>query len=241
MWPFPGDSDFDKQPPMPDSIIIDRIIFSHRRTIALIIQPDGTLTVRAPQRMPERRIREFVEGHADWIHKKQVQIQAAPSPQKKQYLDGELFLFLGKEYPLKITAYSRTRLILQENIFHISKANLPRARESFIHWYKSQARDVLSGRVSLHAQMNGFAWKQIRISSARTRWGSCSTTGNLSFTWRLVLAPLEVIDYVVIHELVHTTIKNHSPAFWHRVAEIMPGYKQQVTWLKRNGRFLSLD
>jgi predicted metal-dependent hydrolase len=89
--------------------------------------------------------------------------------------------------------------------------------------------------------MNGFAWKQIRISSARTRWGSCSTTGNLSFTWRLVLAPLEVIDYVVIHELVHTTIKNHSPAFWHRVAEIMPGYKQQVTWLKRNGRFLSLD
>ena len=226
---------------MPASIPIDRIIYSSRRTIAIIVQPDGSLTVRAPRRMPENRIREFVVGHAVWIHKKQGQILAAPSLRKKDYREGELFLFMGKEFPLEIVTHSRTRLILRENKFHLSKANLPRARESFIQWYRIQSREVISERVSLLAQMNGFNWQKIRISSARTRWGSCSSKGNLNFTWRLVLAPMEVIDYVVIHELVHTVIKNHSPAFWNRVAEIMPGYKQSITWLKKNGRLLSLD
>lgn len=226
---------------MSASINIDRIIYSHRSTIALIIQPDGTLTVRVPPRTPESQIREFVEGHANWIHKKQLQIQAAPTPPLKFYHDGELFLFLGKEYPLKLVSHSQTGLIMRENIFYLSKANLPSARESFIHWYKAQAREVISGRVSLYAQVNGFAWQKIRISSARTRWGSCSAAGNLSFTWRLVLAPLEVIDYVVIHELVHTTIKNHSTRFWQRVVELMPDYKKRMAWLKKNGRFLSID
>jgi len=226
---------------MQDPILIDKIIHSARRTISLIIQPDGTLTVRAPLRMPKSRIHEFVENHADWIHRKQEQVQATPSPQKKDYHEGELFLFLGKEYPLQVLVQSRTRLILKENSFHISKAHLPEVREAFIRWYKLQAREVIAKRVALHAQENGLFWQKLRISSARTRWGSCTGRGNLSFTWRLVLAPLEVIDYVVVHELVHTRIKNHSPAFWKMVAEIMPDYKQHVAWLKKNGRYLSLD
>jgi len=226
---------------MQDPILIDKIIHSTRRTISLIIQPDGTLTVRAPLRMSESRIHEFVENHANWIHRKQEQIPTTPSPQKKDYHDGELFLFLGKEYPLHILVQTRTRLILKEDSFYISKSHLPEVREAFIRWYKLQAREVIAKRVALHAQQNGLSWQKLRISSARTRWGSCTARGNLSFTWRLVLAPLEIIDYVVVHELVHTRIKNHSPAFWKKVAEIMPGYKQHVAWLKKNGRFLSLD
>ena len=226
---------------MQDPIPIDKIIHSARRTISVIIQPDGTLTVRAPMRMAESRIHEFVENHANWIRRKQEQIQAAPSPPKKDYQDGELFLFLGKEYPLHILGPARTRLILKEDGFHISEAHLPEVREAFIRWYKLQAREVIAKRVSLQAQQNGLNWQKLRITSARTRWGSCTARGNLSFTWRLVLAPLEVIDYVVVHELVHTRIKNHSSAFWKAVAEIMPDYKQHVTWLKENGRFLTLD
>jgi predicted metal-dependent hydrolase len=99
---------------------------------------------------------------------------------------------------------------------------------------------VISERVAYHAKKNKFAYRKIRISSARTRWGSCSTNGTLSFTWRLVLAPSEVIDYVVVHELAHTQIKNHSPKFWRRVVEIMPEFKRYITWLKKNGRFLTL-
>ena len=226
---------------MPTSILIDKIIHSPRRTIAIIIQPDGTLTVRAPLHMSAKRIEEFVASHADWISMKQAQVQAAPSSPRKGYDDGELFLFTGQEYPLHILARSHSRLALQDDGFHMSKADLPEAREAFIRWYKARACEVITERVALHAQLNGLACKKIRISSARTRWGSCSARGTLSFTWRLVLAPLEVIDYVVIHELVHTKIKNHSPVFWHWVAEILPDYKRHITWLKKNGRFLSLD
>jgi len=78
----------------------------------------------------------------------------------------------------------------------------------------------------------------IRISSARTRWGSCSSRGTLSFTYRLVMAPPDVVDYVVLHELVHTQIHNHSKTFWNKVAKLMPDYKPRLAWLKKNGKYL---
>jgi predicted metal-dependent hydrolase len=226
---------------MPAPITINKIIHSTRRTIALIILSDGTLTVRAPLKLSGKRIQEFAENHADWIRKKQAQVQASPPPPKKNYATGESFLFLGKEYPLTIVAFQHPALTFQDDRFYLTSAYRPRAREAFIHWYKVQARKLISERVSFHSRKDALAYQKIRISSARTRWGSCSARGTLSFTWRLVLAPLEVIDYVVVHELIHTQIRNHSPIFWQRVAEIMPDYKRHVYWLKKNGRFLSLD
>jgi len=112
--------------------------------------------------------------------------------------------------------------------------------QAFEQWYKAQALKVLSERVRYYAAKHGFQPGRIRISSARTRWGSCSSKGTLSFTWRLVMAPLEVIDYVVIHELVHLKVKNHSKTFWGSVAALMPDYKKYVAWLKKNGSFLTL-
>ncbi|MCX6036484.1 MAG: SprT family zinc-dependent metalloprotease [Chloroflexi bacterium] len=221
-------------------IPIDHLIHSRRKTVALIIQRDGSLTVRAPLRMSAVHIQEFVHNHEQWIHKKQAQAQAAPPPLKKHYLDGETFLYLGKEVPLTIVARQRFALTFSGYKFHLANSNLPKARQVFIRWYKAQALAVISERVAFHAEKNGFTWRKIRISSARTRWGSCSTNGTLSFTWRLVLAPPEVIDYVVVHELAHTQIKNHSPNFWHRLAEILPEFKRHVSWLKKNGRFLTL-
>ncbi len=221
-------------------IPIDHLIHSRRKTIALIVQRDGTLTVRAPLRMSAVHIREFVQNHAEWIREKQAQAKAAPPPLKKHYVDGETFLFLGKEVPLTIVARQRPALTFSGTKFHLANSRLPKARQVFIRWYKAQALTVISERVAFHADKNQFTWRKIRISSARTRWGSCSTNGTLSFTWRLVLAPPEVIDYVVVHELAHTQIRNHSPKFWRRVAEIMPEFKRHVSWLKKNGRTLTL-
>ena len=109
-----------------------------------------------------------------------------------------------------------------------------------IIWPKTPVRLVLSEHIAFLAKKNELSCQKFRISSARTRWGSCSSTGTLSFTWRLVQAPLEGFDYVIVHELVHTQIRNHSPGFWHRLAESMPEYKRYVSWLKKNGRLLSL-
>ena len=99
---------------------------------------------------------------------------------------------------------------------------------------------MLTERVEFFAHAQGFKVKKIRISSARTRWGSCSAKGTLSFTWRLVMAPPDVIDYVVVHELCHLKELNHSKAFWAQVEAILPDYKTRRKWLKDNGAKLHL-
>jgi predicted metal-dependent hydrolase len=222
------------------SIPIDHLIHSRRKTVALIIQRDGSLTVRAPLRMPQAAVLEFVQSHSDWIHRKQAQVKASPPPQEKSFTAGESFLYLGKEYPLTLVASQRPSLVFSASRFRLARSALPKARQTFIRWYRLQAHSLISARVESLAKEHKFSWKKIRISSARTRWGSCSSAGTLSFTWRLVLAPPEVIDYVVVHELVHTQVRNHSSKFWRRVADIMPAYKNHVSWLKKNGRFLTL-
>ena len=219
-------------------IPIDKLVRSRRKTIALIIQRDGTLTVRAPLRMAEAVIREFVETHAEWIARNQAKIQAAAPPPQKHYVDGETFPFLGQSYPLTIVPRQRPAMTFDGHTFRLAKSALPKAEEAFVRWYKGQAALLLLERVLTCSKKHGFHYQKIRISSARSRWGSCSSSGTLSFTYRLVMAPPEVVDYVVVHELVHTQVKNHSKTFWRRVGEIMPDYKVKLTWLKKNGRYL---
>jgi len=204
----------------------------------LIVETDGMLTVRAPLRMKEADIRQFIEEKKDWIKRKQAQaLKDAPVP--RQYLDGERFLYLGKEAPLRIVPDQKPALIM-DKVFKLTKSAQPQAESVFEAWYKKQARMVLTERVKFFAQKYGFKVGKIRISSARTRWGSYSSKGTLSFTWRLVMAPLEIIDYVVLHELCHLKEMNHSRAFWERVETILPDYKRRRKWLKKNGGALRL-
>lgn len=115
------------------------------------------------------------------------------------------------------------------------------AERIFISWYTVQAKPVITERVKEYAANYGFIYRQVKITDAQTRWGSCSPSGSLNFSWRLVMAPIRVIDYVVVHELVHLNEKNHSGRFWDNVKAILPDYTQQVQWLKTNGYKLRLD
>ncbi len=218
---------------------IDQFIRSRRRTIAIQIRPDGQVMVRAPLRAPEKLIREFVESKASWIRRKQAEVLKHVPVTGKHFREGERFLLLGREHALTMVEKQRAALTFKGQ-FVLSKNALPRAAKAFEQWYKAQALKVLGERVKFYAAKHGFKPGRIRITSARTRWGSCSSKGTLSFTWRLVMAPLEVIDYVVVHELVHLKVKNHSKTFWSSVAALMPDYKRHVDWLKKNGRFLTL-
>jgi predicted metal-dependent hydrolase len=234
---------------------LHKIIRSRRKTIALIVQADGSLVVRAPQRVTNRQIAEIVEERAEWIRSRQEQMQARPQPKTHHYASGEKFWYLGSACLLLVSVGRKNRLEFSGGAFKLfvippSPLHLADGREEkvrvvigqalFTAWYRRQARQVLEERVSLLAQRYGFNYRQVRITSARTRWGSCSGRGTLSFPWRLVMAPLAVIDYVVVHELVHTVVKGHGPDFWGRVQALMPGYKQHVQWLKENGTMLDL-
>jgi predicted metal-dependent hydrolase len=221
------------------SIQIDQFIRSRRRTIAIQIRPDGQVIVRAPLRAPEKLVRQFVESKAGWIQRKKAELLKRVSVSGKKFRVGESFLFLGREHPLRVVEEQKAALTFEDQ-FILSKSALPKAAKAFEKWYKAQALSILSERVKLYATKHTFQPGRIRITSARTRWGSCSSKGTLSFTWRLVMAPIDVIDYVVIHELVHLKVKNHSKTFWGSVAVLMPDYKRHVVWLKKNGHFLTL-
>ncbi len=221
------------------SISIDRLVRSRRKTIALVIERDGNLTVRAPLKMTEVRIRAFVETHADWIKKNQAKVRGSQPVSPKRYVEGEKFLYLGQSYPLTIIPRQRPTVVFTGTAFMLAKTALPGAPEAFVRWYKQQALLLLFERVLTLSKEYGFKYQKLRISSARTRWGSCSSLGTLSFTYRLVMAPMQVVDYVVLHELVHTQVRNHSKTFWDRLGKLMPDYKQRLAWLKKNGKFLA--
>lgn len=219
-------------------IQIDKLVRSKRKTLSLIVETDGTLTVRAPLRMKEADIRGFIEAKSGWIKRKQTKArEVAVAP--RRYADGETFLYLGREVPLRLVPGRKPALVM-DRIFKMTKSAQPRAESVFEAWYKKQARSVLTGRVEFFARKYGFNAGKIRISSARTRWGSCSARSTLSFTWRLVMAPPQVIDYVVVHELCHLRELNHSPSFWAQVEAILPDYKSHRKWLKHHGVKLQL-
>jgi len=115
-----------------------------------------------------------------------------------------------------------------------------KARELFHRWYLEQAGMVLSARSDYYSNLTGLEHTQIRITNPRTRWGSCSPSGNLNFNWRLIMAPLPVLDYVVLHEIVHLEIKNHSRKFWDKVGIYCPDYAERRRWLKNYGHKLEL-
>ena len=222
-------------------IAIDEIIRTKRKSIALIVQRDGSLTVRAPLRASEKEINRIVEKKAEWIKAKQKLVKSVyPVAKPKEFVNGEGFWYLGKIHRLSIVDDEILLLNLNGN-FYISRTNLPTAEAIFTKWYRKQAEQIISERVQWYAAKHGFDYSQVKITSARTRWGSCNSKGILCFTWRLVMAPVPVIDYVAVHELLHTQVKNHSRVYWSKLRLILPDYKQRIEWLEINGHLLNLD
>jgi len=220
-------------------IEINKLVRSNRRTIALVVERDGSLTVRAPRRAVLAAIQSFILEKQDWIIRARERTQSLVEVPKKEYRNGERFLFLGSEYELNLVKPQRPALKF-ENGFTLGNSAQARGERVFAHWYKEQAYAVIAERVRVFSSQYGFSPKQVKISSARTRWGSCSPDGTLNFTWRLVMAPLDVIDYVVVHELAHLRVKDHSSRFWREVEKIMPEYREHRKWLRIHGEKLSL-
>ena len=112
--------------------------------------------------------------------------------------------------------------------------------EALTVWLKEQAKQIISERVALYANVMGVTPGIVKLLEAKARWGSCSTKNNLNFVWRLIMCPLSVIDYVVVHELSHITYKNHNPSFWARVKTVLPTYEDDQEWLKVNKKLMEI-
>ena len=210
-----------------------KLIRSARRSISLQITSEGELVVRAPHKAPEKYIRTLIDEKRNWIISKQKEILAKVV--KVELNDGSKVLFLGKEYPLKFDNLEKFIIKFKDNCFYIAEEYAKDIKKYLEVWYRNNARKLLTHRLNTLCQKHGFNVKNVKLSNASQRWGSCSSRGNINLNWRLILAPVEVIDYVIIHELAHTRELNHSDKFWKIVADIMPDYKKHRKWLKDNG------
>lgn len=218
----------------------NQIIRSQRQSFGLEVKPDGRLIVRAPQRASRAEIQAVLAKKANWIAKTQAKLaRQYPALKPKAFTPGERFWYLGEQYPMKLTDRQRPPLDL-DGAFMLSRAKRSRAKEIFIEWYREETREITKRMIELYSKRYDFRVKQVRITSAMTRWGSCTGKNNLNFTYRLSMAPLDVIEYVVVHELAHLKVRNHSQAYWQAVAGIMPDYKKHRQWLKTHGPLLTL-
>ena len=205
---------------------------SSRRTVGLRITPGG-LTVSIPLKMPEYGIESILKAKAGWILKK---LDEAKSPPALQWTDGEKIPYLGTHHALRIVHAARAKADMKEGFLEVA---LPEARPekieaTVIHWYKRQALDCFAERIAHYCPKLGLQLPRLHISSARTRWGSCNSKGEVRLNWRLMRLPLELVDYVVAHELSHLIEMNHSPAFWKTVESIYPAYRTARMALRRD-------
>ena len=208
-----------------------QLIRSKRRTLSLQVTADASLIVRAPEKLSEKIIRRFIEEKLPWITQKQRQAREVYRPPKK-FEDGEEFLYLGRPCKLRVADLEKEPVLLKDGAIFLSKDYQPHATQFLEKWYRRQALEIISARAAQYSKFTGLKFSKIKITAAKTRWGSCSPSGTLSFSWRLIMAPLEVVDYVVVHEIVHLEEKNHGRNFWKKVGNILPDYKQQLRWLR---------
>jgi predicted metal-dependent hydrolase len=208
-----------------------------RKTISLHIKEDGRVVIYVPYHTPKGEIERFIKEKESWVIKKISEKERSIKETEKAFIPGEKFLYLGESYPLEIgdTHYRGLPLKLSFGKFILDKDRLEEARDLFIHWYKREAKEKIEGRLHYFSNRLQLFPKGLKITSAKYRWGSCSRDSRLSFSWKIIMAPLSVIDYVLIHELVHIKEKNHSKRFWTYLETILPDYRKHRFWLKENG------
>lgn len=211
-----------------------------KKTLSLRIQEDGKVLLSVPYHTPRREIESFLGKTRAWIIKKVWEKEKVFRESQRVFIPGERFLYLGESYPLEIreSDHRQPPLKLSFGKFILDQDHLKAARDIFIQWYKREAREVIAERLEYYTHRLHLFPREIRITNARSRWGSCSHDNRLSFSWRIILAPLAVIDYILIHELAHIKEKNHSERFWKFLESILPDYRTPRLWLKRNGHRL---
>ena len=213
-------------------MIPTRIIRSKRKTLSLTINENAELVIRAPLRLSIKKIQDFINEKESWIYRKQAiiqnQIKDVTSNQNK-------LLYLGSLFPININQSATKDLMFTGEEFIANSIEPNPLSLSIKKWYKKKFREIAIPRVTYFAEQHNLMVNQIRIKNQKTMWGSCSSKNNINLNYLLLMAPMKVIDYVIIHELVHTIHRNHSIEFWSSVESIMPDYKEHKLWLKANG------
>jgi predicted metal-dependent hydrolase len=229
-----------------------RIRRSHRVASARIVVKPGQVEIVAPLQIPEHKLHKFVQAKQQWVTQALLKM-AASSPQNSGFVPSDFkpgteMTYQGKAYPVTIlpTKLKRVKIEFSEGytVFVPEILNPDehkhQIKEALIRWMKKQTKQLVEQFVGVHAVKKQLFPRAITIKTQKSRWGSCGIHNDININWLLIMAPQEVLEYVVVHELCHIRVKNHSSQFWSLVSEHLPDYQNRRNWLKKQGRSLMM-
>lgn len=217
------------------------IVYSNRKTLSIIVERDRRVIVRAPLSASKDLIEKELYKRERLIQSKLNHNQKYPvNKVPKEFVSGESLMYLGKNYKLYVIEKSFKGVIFDSK-FYISNINQNIANELFRDWYIKSANEIIIPKSKEIAKKIGVKYNSINILDLKYRWGSCTPKDNIHLNWRIIKAPMTVIEYIIVHELVHLLVANHTDDFWNRVAVQSPNYKKAKEWLKHNGHELEVD
>lgn len=191
-----------------------------RRKLTITVERDRQVVVHAPERTSDETIRQTVDAKRQWIYEKlnhEQKYEALPHPPGKELVNGESTLYLGRQYRIEIVSGGSDAVEFDDG-FRILEGEPNDQKEALRRWYFDKAKETIAPRVEEYARKLGVTVAAVKTVDNRYRWGSCTPKDNVNINWRLIKAPMFVIDYVIVHELAHLIIPDHSPAFWQLVA-----------------------
>jgi len=224
-----------------DKTIEFEVEYRNRKTLAIQIQPVDKILVLSPKGIPAEIIKEKVKSKSKWIIKKLLDFKdMGYLPFNREFVNGEAFMYLGRNYSLQILLDKNLQRIKVElsdgklSIYTPIKEQ-PVLKKAMEKWYRREAKKIILKRIEFYKPKVSIEPRAIKIKEQKKRWGSCTSKGDLLFNWRTVMAPSPVIDYIIVHEMSHLTNKNHSSKFWKSVELILPDYKIRKKWLRDYG------
>jgi len=199
---------------------------------------DGSVYASVPDKMSSFRISELIKKRKLWIKRKLIEESKIVISKPKEYVSGESFTYLGKNYRLKVISNSQSDVKLIGGYIEVGvpkKLKKNTIRELLLDWYQTHAIERLNEKTNRYAKIIGVSPKIISVRDYKSQWGSCSRDSKISYNWRLIIAPHNIVDYVVVHELCHLLEFNHTKNYWRHVSNNFREYKKSRDWLRLNG------
>jgi predicted metal-dependent hydrolase len=221
---------------MTSSAFPVEIIKTRRKKTASIKIEDGVAKVVVPEDLSDERIAAIIRQKDTWIREKLFQLSQITPNKTKEYVSGEAFSYLGKNYKLRINE-GKEEVKLLGSYFNIHTPNTldqDKIRQQLVVWFSEHAKDKLRERSIRYSKILNVTPQDIAVEDFKSRWGSCRPSGEIVYNWRVIQAPSGIIDYIVVHELCHLKHPNHSALFWSMLTKYIPEYEVSKQWLKDN-------
>lgn len=207
-----------------------------RKSLGLTVERDGSLVVAAPPQVGEAQLERFVKSKRFWLYQKLAAKEALPaSLPARKFVTGEGLPYLGRTFRLQLVSDLDAPVKLEGGRFKMRRQDVPAGKEQMIRWYTAHAQPWLSARVQRWASRAHVKPGAVVVQDLGFRWGSCGKGGCLYFHWQSILLPPSIVDYIVVHELIHLREAHHTPAFWRAMERALPEWEQQRRWLAVNG------